>query len=229
MISVILPAYNEGLTIGAVIKEIFSYVSADIEVLVVDDGSRDNTSEAAKAAGACVLRLEKNLGKGMALRKGIRQAKGSVLVFMDGDGQDPAEEIPKLIEEIRKGADFVNGSKFLGRCESGAISSLNRAGNQFMNGIINFLFKTKITDSQSGFRAISAAALSMFSGSLSAKEYEIETEMLLRAMSAGLNIVEIPVVRRKRAEGHSHLRRVKHGLRILKVILKQWADLKFFR
>jgi glycosyltransferase involved in cell wall biosynthesis len=218
-ICVVIAAYNEGPNIGPVVRGVKDILGPDVDVLVVDDGSVDDTSAQAAAAGARVVRQEPNQGKGRAIVRGIREATGDVVVFIDGDGQDLPEEIPLLLAPvIEQGADMVNGSKFIGQCKEGAISRPNYYGNLFMSGFINLLFGVKITDSQSGFRVWRLEKMRVLK--LDAKEYEIETEMLIKAVKAGLKVVDVPVTRDKRAYGSTSFKRVRNGTRILLTILR---------
>ena len=218
-ISVVIAAYDEETTIAGVVRGAAAAVPEDSEVVVIDDGSRDRTAANASEAGARVVSLPENRGKGIALRRGIREARGEILLFIDGDGQDDPAEIPSLLEKFDEGADFVNGSRFAGVFHPGSITPLNRMGNRFMTSTINLLFRTRITDSQAGFRAIrKECAESM---SLEAVSYEIETEMLLQAITSGMKVVEVPVNRCRRGGGATHFNRIRNGLGILFTILKQ--------
>ncbi len=217
-VCVVIAAYNEGKVIGSVIAGIQRYIKPDDEILVVDDGSADDTSEAARRAGARVVRQEPNQGKGKAIRRGLQEATGDVVLFIDGDGQDPPEDIPLLLAPMERGADMVNGSKFIGTLREGAISTPNYFGNKFMSTLINILFGVRITDSQSGFRAFRRSRLADIR--LDASEYEIETEMLIKAIRHGFNIVEVGVTRDRRAAGSTNFKRVRNGLRILGTILR---------
>jgi glycosyltransferase involved in cell wall biosynthesis len=217
-VCVVIAAYNEGPNIGPVVRGVRAVLGPGDEVLVVDDGSVDDTSANAAAAGARVVRQEPNAGKGRAIIRGIQEATSDVVVFIDGDGQDLPEEIPLLLGPIAQGADMVNGSKFIGRLKEGAISRPNYYGNLFMSAFINLLFGVKITDSQSGFRAWRLDKLREMK--IDAKEYEIETEMLIKAVKAGFTVVEAPVTRDKRAFGSTSFKRVRNGTRILFTILR---------
>ncbi|MBI3448593.1 MAG: glycosyltransferase family 2 protein [Acidobacteria bacterium] len=214
----IIAAYNEGPNIAAVIAGVKAVLKPGDEVLVVDDGSVDDTSEAARGAGARVVRQEPNQGKGKAIQRGLKEATGDVVLFIDGDGQDYPSEIPLLLAELDRGADFVNGSKFIGTMKEGAISTPNYFGNKFMSGLINILFGVHITDSQAGYRAIRLDKVRAIP--LTAKEYEIETEMLIKSIKRGLKIVEVPVTRDRRAAGRTNFKRIRNGLIILGTILK---------
>ncbi|MFN7950268.1 MAG: glycosyltransferase family 2 protein [bacterium] len=213
-VTAILAARNESATIADVIRATRAVLPPGSEILVVDDGSRDATAALAEEEGARVIRRTGGAhGKGLALRDGLAAAHGDVLVFLDADGQDPPDDLPRLLAALTPEVDLVNGSKFLGTCLPGALSPLNRVGNRFMSGLVNLLFGLAITDSQSGFRAARRRRVAALP--LVAREYEIETEMLLRAALAGLRIVEVPVTRDRRRAGRSGFRRVRNGLRIL--------------
>ena len=219
--SIVVPCHNESHSIRGILegaREAFP----EAEVLVVDDGSTDGTAELAAAVdGVRVIRRPQNGGKGLALRLGIQEAAGDVLVFIDGDGQDSPADIHRLLEELESAPDLslVNGSKFIGGCEEGAISLPNYWGNRFMSGLINLLFGASVSDSQSGFRAIKAGLARAMP--LTSTQYEIETEMLCKAIKAGAEVREIPVVRRARAGGTTGFRRVHNGLRILRMIIRE--------
>ena len=219
--SIIVPCHNEAHSIQGILRGA-RQAFPEAEVLVVDDGSTDGTAGLAEAVeGVRVVARPENGGKGIALRMGIKEARGEVLVFLDGDGQDSPEDIALLLDELMSSphVSMVNGSKFIGGCEEGAISTPNYWGNRFMSGLINLLFKSSITDSQSGFRAIKGElARSM---PLTSTQYEIETEMLCKAIKAGVDVREIPVVRKARTGGTTGFRRMHNGLRILKMIIKE--------
>jgi glycosyltransferase involved in cell wall biosynthesis len=227
-VSVVIAAHNEAPTIADVVKRARAAVDGEtdtecVEVLVIDDGSSDGTYGAAESAGARTLRLAPNQGKGKALRVGIEASVGDWLVFLDADGQDDPDEIPKLLAEAKPDVGLVNGSRFLGRMERGAISRPNWVGNVAMTGLFDLAFGTKITDSQAGFRAISGEIARGLI--LSSVEYEIETEMLAKVLRAGHRVVEVPVTRYPRAAGATDFRRVRNGLRILRTIIKERFDI----
>ncbi len=217
-VSVIIPACNEEESIEWVVKGLKSVLGGNCEILVVDDGSTDRTSERAEGAGAGVLRLDGNRGKGVALRKGIEVARGNFIVTMDGDGQDDPGDLPRLLDAAREGADLVIGSRFLGTLHPGAISPLNASATRFFNLLINLLYSASITDSQAGYRCFRSELVKRLHSDVT--EYEIETEMLIRALKAGGRVTEVPVSRFPRKGGASSFSRIRHGLRILSRILK---------
>ena len=218
-LSVIVPCHNEAQSIQAVLEGIRRVIPR-AEVIVVDDGSTDNTAHiAASVPGVQVLRLGENQGKGVALRRGIDATRGDTVLFIDGDGQDSPEDILPMLARAKAGSHFVNGSKFRGEMEPGSISGPNYLGNRFMSGLINRLFGATVTDSQSGFRLVSRQTLQGMR--LTATQYEIETEMLCQALKAGVQVDEVPVTRKARIGGSTGFRRIRNGSRVLLMILKQ--------
>ncbi len=217
--TIIIPCHNEAESVGDVLQSVLDAVP-EAEILVVDDGSTDDTAEiVSQIEGVKLIRLDSNSGKGVALKRGIDEADSPFLVFMDGDGQDHAEDLKELICTIESGARFANGSKFIGEIEKGGISFPNYYGNRFMSGLINMLFGSRVTDSQSGFRAMEKElAASM---PLTSTQYEIETEMLCKALKQGVEVKEIPVVRKARTGGQTGFRRICNGLRILATIFRE--------
>src|SRR5205814_643780 len=121
--------------IGNLVREALGTLPSG-EVLVVDDGSTDGTDRTAGDAGARVVRLPENSGKGAAVRRGLGEVRGEVIVLIDGDGQDDPTEIPRLLEALRPGVDLVIGSRFIGQFEPGAITPFNHWGNRFLTWVI---------------------------------------------------------------------------------------------
>lgn len=217
-LDVIIAAHNEAACIRDVVAGVRSVVPT-ANVIVVDDGSIDPTSAEAISAGARVVHLWPNRGKGVALRAGIAASSAQWLLFIDGDGQDDPNDIPRLLEKAGPGVGLVNGSRFLGELHNGAISGPNLLGNLAMTGVLDLCFATRVTDSQAGFR--------LFNGDLArrmqlrSREYEIETEMLAKALKSGLKVIEVPMHRYARGGGTTDFRRVRNGLRILGTIFAE--------
>jgi len=219
-LSIIIPAYNEEKAIGKVLDKIKSGVKSDAEIIVVDDGSKDNTAREAMERGVKVVRHAVNQGKGVSIRHAVASAEGEFVLFLDGDGQDDPGDIPKLLRAMNDyHADFVIGSRWLGTLKEGAISRLNFSVTDLITKTINLLFKCNVTDSQAGFRCVRKDKIKKFS--FKAKGYDIETEMLVQAVKHKLRIVEVPVTRFKRPYGRSKLRRFRLGIKILSVILRE--------
>ena len=211
-ITVILPAYNEEVSIGSVV--LLTRFYAD-KVIVVDDGSSDRTAEIARKAGAEVIIHEVNTGKGGALKTGFEAAAGmgaDVVVTMDSDGQHNPSEIPKLVAPIIEGdAEMVNGSRYLNGLDKNT-PAYRRVGQTVLDGFTNINSGLKITDSQSGFRAFAASTIDIFR--FNANGMAIESEMLADAGKAGLRITEVDIGVRYDV-GCSTKKPVQHGLEVL--------------
>jgi glycosyltransferase involved in cell wall biosynthesis len=221
-VSVILAAYDEAGTIEQVVRGCREHTPDLHEVIVVDDRSADQTARLAEQAGARVIRLSTNGGKGVAIRRGIAEASGDIFLFMDADGQDEPREIPILLDAFAPGVDMVVGSRFLGTFGDGAITPLNRLGNQALTEVVNLFFGVRLTDTQAGFRAIRRAAAQR--ARLSAHRYDIEVDLLLSVLRSGARVVEVPVTRMRRDHGQSHLDSFRDGTRILVRILRKRFD-----
>jgi glycosyltransferase involved in cell wall biosynthesis len=215
-VTVLVAAYNEAPVIGSVVRDALRALPAS-EVLVVDDGSTDGTDRAAAEAGARVLRLPANGGKGSAVRRGLSEVRGEVIVLIDGDGQDDPSEIPRLLDALGPGVDLVVGSRFIGQFEPGAITPVNHWGNRFLTSVINLLFSTQLTDTQAGFKAFRTETLRRMN--LRADRFDIEVDVLLGVLRAGGRVVEVPVRRSPRPHGESRLNSLRDGTRILRRIV----------
>lgn len=216
-VSVIIPAHNEEPSIGHVVRSVADAVP-DAEIVVVDDGSDDATSRSAADAGARVVRLDPNRGKGAAMRRGVDASTGDVLVFIDGDGQDNPYEIPLLVGAVAGEVDLVLGSRFLGTFRPGAITRLNYAGTKFITLAVRVLFGAGITDPLAGFRAIRRSAWDAID--LQANGYDVEVDMVARVLRAGGVVREMPASRAPRSHGESGLSSFRDGFRILRRIVQ---------
>ena len=212
-VSFVIAAYNEAPSVGRVVAGVRAHTPGLLEVLVVDDGSTDATGAEAERAGARVIRLPRNRGKGEALRAGIRASTGDVLMFIDADDQDDPAEIPRLLDALAPDVAMVIGSRFLGEFREGSVTPLHHAGNRFLTGAFNLLYGARVTDAQAGFRAIRRSALRI--GELKAVRYEIEADLNLQVARGGGRIVEVPVTRSRRPHGRSGFRSFYDGARIL--------------
>ena len=185
----VLPAYNLEDSIAGIVERTAPFVDV---VLVVADGSRDGTAEAARAAGAEVPEPEAKRGKGFAMIKGIEASRAfepDVVIVMDSDGQHLPEEIPGVVAPLEEDEiDMVVGSRMLGTLRT---STINKFGNWGLK-ILSFLVTWRwLTDTESGFRAFKARKL--YTLSLNSVGYEIESELLLRSLHAGFRIREVPI------------------------------------
>jgi len=184
----LVPAFQAQETVGDVVRGLSKAVS---RVLVVDDGSRDETGLIAEKAGAEVLRLHSNGGKGTALRAGLKQALASDathICFVDADGQHDPGDLPALLEAARAGADFIIGSR-MSRPEE--IPRVRFRTNEIGSHVLSRMTGLDIGDGQSGYRVISAELLRGLQ--LNARGYTIETEILLKAAPRVKHFREVPV------------------------------------
>lgn len=201
--SLIICVKNEEKTLESVIKKSQKYAE---EILVIDGHSSDNSKEIAKNLGAKVY-LDNGKGKGAAVRLGIKKAKGDVLVFIDADGSHEEKDIFKLIKPIlKREADLVIASRGKGGSDElhGDFEKLLRLiGSTMITLVINIRFRTKLTDSQNGFRAIRREVAK----NLDLKEniFTIEQEMVIKALKRGYKIAEIPSHEHARVNGSSHI------------------------
>ena len=225
-VSVVIPVFNEEATIGNIVtrtKKTLEQLGVSYEILVVDDGSDDRSADIAQELKAHVLR-DPHQGKGFALRSGFRQAKGELVVTLDADGSHQPEEIPLVLRYIRENkADFVIGSRFFNsEANKTKIPKINRTGNKMFNGLIWYLTGVKISDSQSGFRAIRSSLIKRMK--LGSHGYEVESEMLVKALRMGARVAETPISFDQRTVGKSKLDPIKDGARILYAIIASYLS-----
>lgn len=224
-LSIIIPAYNEAKNIKSLKSEVIRAMNSDpfknsAEIIIVDDGSTDETYQFANGNGTIVLRNEVNSGYGAAVKKGMDYATGNILVTIDGDYQNEPSEIPDLIDElIKTKADFINGSKFLGKYKP-KVPFIKKIGEAFVSFFIKFVYKTRITYSQSGFKAIKKSVYEEVKDSLREKRFGFNTEILINSLKKGFKVREIPVTIRPRPHGRSNVKYIKDGLRIIFVLFK---------
>jgi glycosyltransferase involved in cell wall biosynthesis len=225
-ILVLIPAFNEGGHIGDVIEEVrreTSSFGAEVDILVVDDGSSDNTSSIAKAKGAQVIRLPLNNGIGVALQTGFRfalEAGYDTLIRVDGDGQHPARFIARLLEPVSAGrSDMVIGSRFIeGKgCKT---SFFRRLGILWFSFLIRVLFHKQISDPTSGFQTMNKRVITLFTNQY-ASDYP-EVEGIVHALENKLRIEETAIEMRPRLKGRSSidwLRSIYYALKVTMVVL----------
>jgi glycosyltransferase involved in cell wall biosynthesis len=208
----VLPAYNEELVIGSVVLRTRQFVD---RVIVVDDGSSDRTAEVAKLAGADVIRLDHNTGKAYALLLGLRHARETgctVAVMLDADGQHDPSEIPRVAGMVSIGkADLVIGSRFLYKNRS--IPPYRQFGQKTLDLFTNIGSKAKVTDSQSGFRALSCQALDNLD--FKSDGYNVESDMIAHFTAMGLPIMEVPISVNYNVPNKHKKHPLTHGLGVL--------------
>lgn len=223
---VVIPAYNEERFIGSVVLKLLRY---PVSVIVVDDGSSDETAAIARLAGASVIRHPCNLGKGRALSSGFDEARRlqpAAIVMIDGDGQHLPEQLAEIVcPVLNRQADIVIGSRYLAKgCQ---VPRHRVVGHWFFNQVTHLASGVSVTDSQSGYRAFSPRAYNteLFHSS----DFSVESEMQFLARENGLAVVEVPITIRY-TDGPK--RSVwQQGLRVLNGILRltgQYRPLFYF-
>jgi len=224
-ILVIVPAYNEEKNIAAVIRDLKDNFPPG-DIVVVNDGSADSTSDIAKGSGVKVIDLPYNLGIGGAMQAGflhaLREGYDAAIQF-DGDGQHSAEEIPRLLAPyLKDAADLVVGSRFLS--EGGFTSSIQRRlGSKILSFIVSVLVGRRITDTTSGFRLYGKKAIAFFS-SMYPEDYP-EVEAFILAHKKGLRIEEVPAEISARKFGKSSITIPRAVYYMVKVLLAISVDL----
>lgn len=190
---VLIPCYNETLSISDVVKAAFLYVK---DIIVVDDGSLDGTGESAQTAGAIVLRHQVNRGKGESLRTGfsyiIENKNWDAVIIMDGDGQHDPVVIPRFIEIAqRENAGIVIGDRMSGLDAKGAMPLIRWLTNKTTSYIISKLTGQKIPDSQCGYRLIKTNVIENLV--LSTSRFDTESEILIKSAKRGYRIISMPI------------------------------------
>lgn len=215
-VSVVIPVKNEARNIGWVLEQITHDID---EIILIDGNSTDATLITAKSQRPDIKVVpQEGVGKGSALRTGFAAATGDVIVMMDADGSMAPQEICHYVHFLSNGYDFVKGSRFIGGGGSLDITWLRRLGNRFLLGVFNFLYQAELTDLCYGFCAFHRRYLEYLD--LSATGFEIEAEMVVRAMRGGLRIAEVPSFELPRRAGKSNLRAIRDGSRVLQTVLR---------
>ncbi|MBE7927344.1 glycosyltransferase family 2 protein [Pseudomonas saudiphocaensis] len=223
-ISIILPAKNEAAAIGATVSGIRQHYP-NAEVIVVNDGSTDNTAEVAEAAGARVVHHPYSKGNGAAIKSGARAASGEIIVFMDADGQHDPADIPRLLAVIEQGHDMVVGAR-----QKGSQASMGRGlANGLYNRLASWMTGHKVEDLTSGFRAVRAGKFREFLYLLP-NGFSYPTTSTMAFFRAGYSVAYVPIHAAKRI-GKSHIRLLHDGSRFLLIIFKigtLYSPLKIF-
>jgi glycosyltransferase involved in cell wall biosynthesis len=210
--SVIVPAFNEGPTLAGLIAGL-RVAAPWLEILVIDDGSTDDTAARAAAAGARVIRHPYNKGNGAAVKTGIRQAAGAFVLIVDADGQHRPADAVRLVARLDE-YDLVVGA----RSSATQATIARRLGNRLLNAIASYLTRRRIPDLTSGFRAARRACLAEFLH-LMPNGFSTPTTTTLAFIKAGYSVWFEPVEAAKRA-GASKIRLASDGFRFFMILLK---------
>ena len=219
------PAYNEAKYIGSIVLQARQYAR---EVIVVDDGSIDQTLRVAQLAGATVIRHNENRGYGAAIRSIFKEAMKSeadILVILDADSQHNPDEIPILVEAVSNGSDIVIGTR---KMQRKVIPFYRRIGQTVLSNLVRVLSRNKGFDTESGFRAISKEALAVLD--LKETGFAACSEMISIASRKGLKVTEVPISVTY-SKDSSTMNPIKHGLGVLQrimVMISERRPLLFF-
>jgi len=215
-VSLVIPVRNEARNIAWVLEQIADDVN---EIILVDGNSSDVTLITALSYRPDIKVVpQEGVGKGSALRTGFLAATGDIIVMMDADGSMAPQEIRHYLHFLTNGYDFVKGSRFIAGGGSLDITPFRRLGNRFLLTVFNTLYGADLTDLCYGFCAFHRRYLEHLD--LSATGFEIEAEMVVRAMRGGLRIAEVPSLELPRRAGESNLRAIRDGTRVLRTVLR---------
>ncbi len=225
-IAVLIPCYNEAVTIEKVIKD-YKKALPSADIYVYDNNSTDGTDKIAKKAGA-IVRYEYRQGKGNVIRTMFREIDADCYLMIDGDDTYPAENAKEMCDLVLSGrADMVIGDRLSSTYFSENKRPFHNFGNRIVRFLINFLFKNKVKDIMTGYRAFSKEFVKGFP--VLSKGFEIETEMTIHAVDKNFKLVEVPVDYRDRPEGSvSKLNTYSDGIKVIRMIATLFKEYKPF-
>ena len=225
-IAVLIPCYNEAVTIEKVIKD-YKKALPSADIYVYDNNSTDGTDKIAKKAGA-IVRYEYRQGKGNVIRTMFREIDADCYLMIDGDDTYPAENAKEMCDLVLSGrADMVIGDRLSSTYFSENKRPFHNFGNRIVRFLINFLFKNKVKDIMTGYRAFSKEFVKGFP--VLSKGFEIETEMTIHAVDKNFKLVEVPVDYRDRPKGSvSKLNTYSDGIKVIRMIATLFKEYKPF-
>lgn len=214
-VTVVIPAHNEGHGIAPLLALVWAYLP-DAELLVIDDASTDDTAAQARAAGARVIRHPINRGNGAAVKTGIRQATGEVILLMDADGQMAPDHIPAILGKLAEGFDMVVGVRTPG---TQGDTLTRRLGNRALDVLGSYLMETRVYDLTSGYRAMRRAVIKQFLHLLP-NRYSYPTTSTLALTQAGYMVGYVPIAGQRRQGGKSHQQLFRNGIKFGLIMLR---------
>ena len=226
MVSVVIPTLNEAGNILQAVTTIEKELAYPKEIIVVDGNSTDGTIEIVKDTNFCRLIIQPVRGYGTALQTGMKLAKGNIIVMVDGDGTYEVKDINRLVERmIEKDADMVLATRMYD--PNKAMGFMNFIGNKVITFCYDFFYSQFLSDTQSGFRAISHEAIDKVT--LTQGDMAYATEMLIQFAKEGYNMVEVPTTYKARKYGKTKLKPFKSGVEIFSTIFRGLLDAETIR
>jgi glycosyltransferase involved in cell wall biosynthesis len=221
MVSVVIPTLNEAGNILEAVTTIHNDLAYPKEIIVVDGNSTDGTIEIVKDTDFCKLIIEPRRGYGLALRTGMKNAKGNIIIMVDGDGTYEVKHINRMLAKmVEKDVDMVLATRMYD--PNKAMGFMNFLGNKVITWCFDFFYSQFLSDTQSGFRAISHEAIDNVK--LTEDDMAYATEMLIKFAKEGYNMVEVPTTYKARKYGKPKLRRFKSGIEIFSTIFRGLLD-----
>ncbi len=226
LVSIVIPARNEETTIGMVLKDVSQSIAAIgkrhhgkyvFEVLVVDDGSTDNTAKVARMFKASIIENKGTHGKGKALVCGFRHCRGTYIIMLDADYSHRGEDIIRFLEKLDKGHGLVVGSRYTGGSDEYTL--LRSFGNLVLTTAFVSMFGIRLSDALNGYKGFRREVVE--EGRFHTKDFEIEIELIHRALKRGFSVAEFPSHERERAGGKMKSRAWVHGPKFLFEIVKE--------
>jgi len=225
LVSVVIPTLNEAGNILEAITTLNNTLVYPNEIIVVDGNSKDGTIDIVKSTNARLI-IEPKRGYGVALRTGMKNARGNIIVMVDGDGTYEFKHVNRLVERmIEKDADMVLATRMYD--PNKAMGFLNFLGNKMITFTFDFFYSQFLSDTQSGFRAISHEAIDNVT--LKEADMPFATEMLIQFAREGYNMVEVPSTYKSRKYGKTKLKPFKSGIEIFSIIFRGILDPTTFR
>jgi glycosyltransferase involved in cell wall biosynthesis len=221
MVSVVIPTLNEAGNILEAVTTIHNDLSYPKEIIIVDGNSTDGTTEIVRDLDYCKLIIEPRRGYGLALKTGIKNAKGNIIIMVDGDGTYEVRHINRMLAKmVEKDADMVLATRMYD--PNKAMGLMNFIGTKVITTFYYFFYSQFLSDTQSGFRAISHEAID--SVELNEGDMAFATEMLIQFAKEGYSMVEIPTTYKARKYGKPKLRRFKSGIEIFSTMFRGFLD-----
>jgi glycosyltransferase involved in cell wall biosynthesis len=219
-VSVVVPTLNEAANLPHVLPQLAPFAD---EIVLIDGHSTDDTLEVARRLCPEVrVVIEEVRGKGAALQRGFAACSGDIIVMIDADGSNDPAEIPRFVGALLSGADFAKGSRFLQGGGTADMPAYRKAGNRIFVWLVRLRFGSRYSDLCYGYNAFWSDVVDELT--LDCNGFEIETMMNIRALRAGLDIVEVPSFEEARIHGESKLLTIKDGWRVLRTIFSEYTS-----